>query len=182
MTVGSTRKFRARFLIEEEHQEVEVWDDEFTPFEEGKRSVREWVHSHFCESYTHEDLRELLGVSKEGNFEVLVEGTIRGTYCEWTQEYDEELDILKVEHQKIPGWYEMWEESNKKAVEEQEQRIGDFVPADQIEDYYKMWYCPKSPDGYHEYILGVSYQSNACKFCEAPMPKMKEEAQKNAKD
>lgn len=108
MSHSTVVKFKARIIVEDGGtKEIEVWDDEFTPFEGGKRPIRDWVREHLCESYTEEALRELLEVAKEGNFEVLVEGTLRGFYTGWeTQEWDEELDLTSIKSQKIPDdWY-----------------------------------------------------------------------------
>lgn len=101
--------FRARIIIEDGGIGiVEVWDDDFSPFESCKRPVREWVHEHLTSCYTEQDLRELVGVPKEGNYEIVIEGSISGSFVGYyEQEWDEEIDITSSKHKQIPdSWYE----------------------------------------------------------------------------
>lgn len=101
--------FKARIIVEDGGtSEIDVWDDELSPFDGTTRPVREWVREHIQCSYSDADLRELLELPAEGNFEVLIEGTIRGFFSGWgIQEYDEELDLTSIKSQRIPdSWYE----------------------------------------------------------------------------
>jgi hypothetical protein len=70
---------------------------------------------HFENNYTHEDLRELLELPAEGNFEVVIEGKLVGrTYSspEVGEDYDEDLEITAIKHQQIPDeWYESLDET-----------------------------------------------------------------------
>jgi hypothetical protein len=103
----STAKFRARITVEDEDtQEVEVWDDELTPFDGKRCSIREWVKPHL-DDYSNEDLRELLNLPTTGNYEAVIEGRITGvqTYGPDGDDYDEYIDILKIESQQIPDSY-----------------------------------------------------------------------------
>jgi hypothetical protein len=105
----TTANFRARITIEDDNgSQIEAWDDELSPFvTDGRLAIREWAVMHFQNCYSEKDLRDVLGVPAEGNFEVLLTATIRSTYDEWSQEHDEELDIKEIKHQQIPdSWYE----------------------------------------------------------------------------
>lgn len=103
----SRAKFRARIIVEDgDTQEIEIWDDELSPFgKDGKCSIREWVKMHF-DNFSNDDLRDLLGVPPEGNYEGLVEGTIIGT-TSYYGEYNEHVEINNSMTQQIPDeWYQ----------------------------------------------------------------------------
>jgi hypothetical protein len=112
--MSSSGFFRARITVENgDTQEVEIWDDELTPFEGGKVSIREWVREHLG-NYDNEALRELLGLPATGNFEAVIEGVISGSFSEWTQEWDEDLEIRSTRTQSIPdSFYEDLDEKYK---------------------------------------------------------------------
>lgn len=97
----SRAKFRARITIEEDDlQEIEIWDDELSPFgKDGRCSIREWVKNHF-DDYSNQDLREWFELPATGNYEVLLEGTIVGTES-YYGEYDEDVTIDKIQSQLI---------------------------------------------------------------------------------
>lgn len=101
-------KFKARIIVEDGGtKEIEVWDDELSPFDGAKRPIRDRAKEHLSECYSEKDLRELLELPAEGNYEVLIEGMLTGHMVGWeTQEWDEDLDITSIKSQKIPNdWY-----------------------------------------------------------------------------
>lgn len=88
----SREHFKARlFFIDDTVQDINVWCDGFVPMEHNQRPANEWVYEHL-ECSIAANLRELLGVPPEGNYQVVFEGVIFG-WEDWQGEYDEDIEI-----------------------------------------------------------------------------------------
>lgn len=101
MSVG---KFKARFSVYEDCHDIQVWDDELTPFKSGKCSIREWVQMHL-DDYDNQALRELLSLPAMGEFEALIDASIIShTYFspEVGEDYEEDIEIHAIQTQPIP--------------------------------------------------------------------------------
>ena len=153
--------FKARIILSEVEVQVEIWDDELTPVaQEGvSRSIRDWVKCHF-DDYDHESFCEWLEISKEGVWEVLMEGTINGFWSGWeTPEYDEDITVTKIQSQKLPDdWF---------GTPEPESKLGQFIKPEELPDWQKR--CPKSPDGAHLFVFGNRGKTpTVCEYCGTP--------------
>jgi hypothetical protein len=100
--------FKARVWVHEfDPPEIqEVWDDELTPIEGGKRPIRDWVKEHL-ENWCREEYVGTCEIPEDGTHEVLFSGTIRGWYDSYTGEYDEEIDVTESKTQRLPDeWFQ----------------------------------------------------------------------------
>jgi hypothetical protein len=106
----SSARFRARVTLDrDDGKTVEVWDDDLSPYGKGgKLPVRDWVRYHF-DDWSEKDFRERFELQAEGNYEVLVEGTIAGSYSgPGGDDYEEDIEFSRIEVQQIPAeWYQV---------------------------------------------------------------------------
>jgi hypothetical protein len=67
--------------------------------------AEEWVKEHLTGCMSADDLRESLGLPKDGDYQAIFSGTIHGETDYWG-EYDEDMDIdADVKFEAIPaGW------------------------------------------------------------------------------
>lgn len=94
---------RAWFFDTGDPTEFEVWEYELEPMGGGKRSGAEWAREHLATCYTDEDLRELLGVPSEGNYQVVFKGTIEGEMSGYYEpEWDEWFELEESKYEVIP--------------------------------------------------------------------------------
>lgn len=98
MTDNCKGKFSARiFFFENNPSEIEVWEEGLLPMEFSKRGNAEWARECLCD-YNDNDLREKLGIPKEGSYQVYFKGEMEawkiGPYGEeeWDQDFDTEGD------------------------------------------------------------------------------------------
>ena len=97
-------KFFARlYLFDIDQYELEVWDHDLVPMENATRPISEWAREHLeCSGY---DFRELLGLPKEGDFQVVFSGEIVGWWSHSFEgdEWEEDLEIEKCEFKEMPA-------------------------------------------------------------------------------
>lgn len=98
-------KFFARlYIFDIDQYELEVWDHELEPMEGGQESVSKWARRHLeCGC----DFRELLGLPKEGDFQVIFSGEIMGWWGGGysPDEWEEDLEIEKCLFKEMPAEY-----------------------------------------------------------------------------
>lgn len=95
------------WLYDNEPSQIEVWEHEFEPTEGGSRSGSEWAREHLCSCCDDDDLRQLFELPKEGNFQVLVKGTINGCRSGGFEfdEWDEDFEVEEVKFQAVSEEY-----------------------------------------------------------------------------
>ncbi len=121
-------KFFCRVLLSstEEVMELEVWDCHLTPMHQERCacSVREWAKRHL-EDWGYEDWMDRFDLERGYSYEIVFAGQIHGHLDNWTGEWDEEVDILHDEHQRLPDGY--WDFPALLDVEVKDEN-GDTIP------------------------------------------------------
>lgn len=87
--------------------ELELWEHEFEPMLTGRSGV-DWCKEHLLEGVTENNLRELLEVPEEGNFQVMFKGTMsswKTSSIDWGEEWDEEFTLEESKVMPIPEEY-----------------------------------------------------------------------------
>lgn len=106
MAKSTSSEFRGRcFIIGDEVFELQLFDGKLSPMELGRRGLDDYAHDSLCEMSVDwfRDQFEL----PEGDHQVLFSGTITSGYS-WTpygDEYDEEIDLVKIESAAVPPDY-----------------------------------------------------------------------------
>lgn len=96
--------FGRAWIYDDDPCDIEVWEHELQPMD-GKRSGAEWCREHLQEC-PGEDLRKLLNVPKEGNFQVIFKGIMTGeTSGYYEPEWDEWFDLEESRYDVIPAEY-----------------------------------------------------------------------------
>lgn len=96
------------WLLDEQPDQVEIWEHALEPMQGLGRSGAEWAQEHLASCYTPEGLRELLGVPAVGNFQVLFRGRLVG---QWEshgldgEDWDEVFEVEETKHEEIPSEY-----------------------------------------------------------------------------
>lgn len=96
-------EFEARILFRGEFiDDLQVWVYEFLSLSGNRRSVQEWAREHLTDCYTTDDLREILRVPKEGDFQVIFKARIDGGYDSYTREIDERMYVDESKWEPVP--------------------------------------------------------------------------------
>ena len=94
------------WVYEHDPPELEVWEHEFEPMDNGSRSGAEWAHEHLCECYSAQDIREMFKLPAEGDYQVIFKGTLEGAMSGYYEpEWDEWFEVEESNFQKIPFEY-----------------------------------------------------------------------------
>ena len=106
MTMTTSKILGRAWFYDDEPTELELWEHEFEPMTNGRRSGAEWCREHLLEC-VGDDLREILGVPKEGSFQVLFKGTMSGwkTRSMDGDDWDEEFELEETKIEPIPQEY-----------------------------------------------------------------------------
>ncbi len=107
MSVIASGLFSCRiWFYDESLLEIEVWSDELIPMDLMVSGTAEWAKLHLENCHDSAGLREILGVPAEGDHQVFFKGKIIGTYCQLTNEFDEEFEVIgEVQQAPIPAEY-----------------------------------------------------------------------------
>lgn len=94
------------WIFDHEPIQIEVWEHQLAPTVVGHRSGAEWCLEHLNSCYTEKDLREMLGVPEEGNFQVLFKAKLEGMMSGHEEmEWDESLDPTEIQIEPIHDDY-----------------------------------------------------------------------------
>lgn len=94
---------RAWFFDTGDPPQFEIWEYELEPMTSGKRSGAEWCREHLYNAYTEEDVRDLLKVPAEGNFQVIFKGCVEGCMSGYYEpEWDEWFELEDSKCEEIP--------------------------------------------------------------------------------
>lgn len=102
-------------LFEHDPPEYQVWVHELYPLGDvAKRESDEWVKCHLGD-LGNDGFRDHLGLDKDGNWQVLFKGRLRGYWVHYPEsEYDEDMYVVSIDAKEmIPESYlKLLEESN----------------------------------------------------------------------
>lgn len=106
----SSVKFSARIWFSAEYvEQIEVWVDLLDPMSFDKRPGAEWVSEYLNESLSANDFLEIIGKPTEDKscYQLLLHAELNGyrSFNGESYEYDEDMEVEKVEFVEVPEDY-----------------------------------------------------------------------------
>jgi hypothetical protein len=99
-------KILGRAWFYNDHVDIETFEYKLESMKLGRRTGAEWAREHLYECYKESELRELLEVPAEGNYQVIFKGEIDGAMCGYeTQEWDEWFELGESICEPVPDDY-----------------------------------------------------------------------------